>query len=117
MSIAKEVQRVTITQPARAEGLIGLFGHCEICVRDSMGTVDGRIRMYMSKAELDEHKATHSLESIKNRAIRPWPASVNGFQCPVKRCDFTATLADGYLGLWRHIAGEHESHFRETLLL
>ncbi|KAK6523699.1 hypothetical protein TWF281_001672 [Arthrobotrys megalospora] len=94
---------------------IGLYGHCELCVRDVMGTAEGRLKLYLSKEELDEHKATHSKESIKNRAIRPWPASYDGFKCP--NCNFTSTLGDGYLGLWRHVTGEHEQHFREVLLL
>ncbi|KAK6498833.1 hypothetical protein TWF481_011406 [Arthrobotrys musiformis] len=96
---------------------IGLFGHCELCVRDAMGVPDERLKLYATKAELDENKATHSMESIKNRAMRPWPASYDGFKCPVEACGFNSTLGDGYLGLWRHVAGEHEGHFREVLLL
>ncbi|KAF3102577.1 hypothetical protein TWF706_005220 [Orbilia oligospora] len=117
MSKLTDVHQVDVADIVMGDRSIGLFGHCEICVRDAMGTPESRIKIYTTKAELDEHKATHSLESIRSRTIRPWPASFDGFKCPVKPCEFTSTLADGYLGLWRHIAGEHEHHFREALLL
>ncbi|EPS45932.1 hypothetical protein H072_82 [Dactylellina haptotyla CBS 200.50] len=89
--------------------------HCEFCLRDAHASQAERLKLFRSHDELVAHKKAHSKESIKTRSVRPWPASKDGFSCPV--CEYAADVGGGYIKLWGHVAGCHPEHFGQKLYL